>query len=42
MGAEQHLRITLGYEPEKIRAALQRVGTVVAGILKSSSHSGYA
>lgn len=28
MGAEQHLRITLGYEPEKVRAALERLGTV--------------
>jgi aspartate/methionine/tyrosine aminotransferase len=33
LGAEQHLRITLGYEPEKIRAALHRVGAVVDGIL---------
>jgi aspartate/methionine/tyrosine aminotransferase len=28
MGAEQHLRITLGYEPEKVRAALDRLGAV--------------
>ena len=40
LGAEQHLRITLGYEPEKIRMALQRVGAVVAGILKNSSLPG--
>jgi len=33
LGAEQHLRITLGYEPEKVRAALVRVGAVVAGLL---------
>jgi aspartate/methionine/tyrosine aminotransferase len=26
LGAEQHLRITIGYEPEKIRAALDGVG----------------
>jgi aspartate/methionine/tyrosine aminotransferase len=32
MGAEQHLRLTLGYEPEKIRAALRRVGAVVGRI----------
>ncbi len=29
MGAEQHLRITLGYEPEKVRTALDRVSAVV-------------
>ena len=28
MGAEQHLRITLGYEPEKVRTALERLGAV--------------
>jgi aspartate/methionine/tyrosine aminotransferase len=33
LGAEQHLRITLGYEPEKVRAALERVSAVVAGML---------
>ncbi|MFN8573462.1 MAG: aminotransferase class I/II-fold pyridoxal phosphate-dependent enzyme [Gemmatimonadaceae bacterium] len=27
LGAENHLRITVGYEPEKIRAALTRIGT---------------
>jgi aspartate/methionine/tyrosine aminotransferase len=32
LGAEQHLRITLGYEPTKVRAALDRVSAVVAGI----------
>lgn len=30
LGAEYHVRITLGYEPEKIRAALDRVAGVVA------------
>ncbi|MEN9934417.1 MAG: hypothetical protein RLZZ387_996 [Chloroflexota bacterium] len=32
LGAESHLRITIGYEPEKVRAALERVGAVAAGI----------
>jgi aspartate/methionine/tyrosine aminotransferase len=32
LGIEQHLRITLGYEPAKIQAALDRVGAVVAGL----------
>jgi len=31
LGAEQHLRITLGYEPEKVREALRRIGEVAAG-----------
>jgi aspartate/methionine/tyrosine aminotransferase len=30
LGAEHHLRITIGYEPEKVRAALERIGTAVA------------
>ncbi|HKX33529.1 MAG TPA: aminotransferase class I/II-fold pyridoxal phosphate-dependent enzyme [Blastocatellia bacterium] len=30
LGAEHHLRITLGYEPEKITTALQRIEEVVA------------
>jgi aspartate/methionine/tyrosine aminotransferase len=32
LGAEQHLRITLGYEPAKVRAALDRIGGVVASM----------
>lgn len=32
LGAEQHLRITLGYEPEKVRAALDRIGQAAAGV----------
>jgi aspartate/methionine/tyrosine aminotransferase len=32
LGAEQYLRITFGYEPEKVQTALDRVRTVVAGI----------
>jgi aspartate/methionine/tyrosine aminotransferase len=30
LGAEQHLRITIGYEPEKVQAALDRIAAVVA------------
>lgn len=29
LGADQHLRITLGYEPAKVRTALARIGAVV-------------
>ncbi len=29
LGAEQHLRITVGYEPEKVQAALERVDAVL-------------
>lgn len=32
LGAEGHLRITLGYEPEKIQAALDRIGAVAAAL----------
>lgn len=35
MGAEQHLRITLGYEPEKVREALDRIGAVAAAIARA-------
>lgn len=30
LGTENHLRITVGYEPQKIRAALERIGAAVA------------
>ena len=30
LGTEHHLRITVGYEPQKIRTALDRIGTTVA------------
>ena len=33
LGAEYHLRITLGYESEKIRASLDRIGAVAAKIV---------
>lgn len=35
LGAEGHLRITLGYEPEKVRAALDRIGGVIAELAGS-------
>jgi aspartate/methionine/tyrosine aminotransferase len=28
LGTENHLRITVGYEPEKVRTALERIGAV--------------
>ncbi|MBN9527282.1 MAG: aminotransferase class I/II-fold pyridoxal phosphate-dependent enzyme [Alphaproteobacteria bacterium] len=34
MGAEQHLRITLGYEPGKVAEALDRIGAVAAAIAR--------
>jgi aspartate/methionine/tyrosine aminotransferase len=30
LGAEQHLRITIGYETEKVQTALERIGAVAA------------
>jgi aspartate/methionine/tyrosine aminotransferase len=32
LGAEGHLRITIGYEPAKVAAALERIGSVAARI----------
>lgn len=32
LGTEHHLRITVGYEPEKVRAALHRIGEVAAEV----------
>ena len=32
LGAEHHLRITLGYEPSKVRKALERVSAAVASL----------
>jgi aspartate/methionine/tyrosine aminotransferase len=29
MGADRHLRITLGYEPDKVRRALDRIAEAV-------------
>jgi aspartate/methionine/tyrosine aminotransferase len=33
MGAEQHLRITLGYEPGKVRRALDRIAAAADALL---------
>jgi aspartate/methionine/tyrosine aminotransferase len=33
LGAENHLRITVGYEPEKVRTALERIGAVAAELV---------
>jgi hypothetical protein len=33
MGAEQHLRITLGYEADKVRRALDRVAAAADAFL---------
>ncbi len=35
LGAEQHLRITVGYEPEKVQAALDRIGAVAAALYEA-------
>jgi hypothetical protein len=32
LGAEHHLRITLGYEPSKVRNALERVAAAVTSL----------
>jgi aspartate/methionine/tyrosine aminotransferase len=39
LGTENHLRITVGYEPEKVRTALKRIGAVAAE-LAGTAHAG--
>jgi aspartate/methionine/tyrosine aminotransferase len=39
LGTENHLRITVGYEPEKVRTALERIGAVAAE-LAGPAHAG--
>ncbi|HEX3153987.1 MAG TPA: aminotransferase class I/II-fold pyridoxal phosphate-dependent enzyme [Candidatus Angelobacter sp.] len=41
LGTESHLRITVGYEPEKVRTALERIGAVAAELAQmvSTAHS---
>jgi aspartate/methionine/tyrosine aminotransferase len=41
LGTENHLRITVGYEPEKVRTALERIGAVAAELaqIASTAHS---
>jgi aspartate/methionine/tyrosine aminotransferase len=36
LGTENHLRITVGYEPEKVRTALARIGTVAAELAQTN------
>jgi aspartate/methionine/tyrosine aminotransferase len=33
LGTENHLRITVGYEPEKVKTALERIGAVAAEVV---------
>ncbi len=35
MGAEQHLRVTVGYDTDKVRGALQRIGTAMSELASS-------
>jgi aspartate/methionine/tyrosine aminotransferase len=41
LGTEHHLRITVGYEPEKVRTALERIRAVAAELaqMASTAHS---
>lgn len=41
LGTENHLRITVGYEPEKVSTALERIGAVAAELaqMASTAHS---
>ena len=36
LGTENHLRITVGYEPAKVRTALERIGAVTAELARSN------
>jgi aspartate/methionine/tyrosine aminotransferase len=36
LGTEHHLRITVGYEPQRVRTALERIGTVAAELTRAS------
>jgi len=37
LGTEHHLRITVGYEPQKVRTALERIGAVAAELAQAPS-----
>jgi aspartate/methionine/tyrosine aminotransferase len=39
LGTENHLRITVGYEPERVMTALQRIGAVAAELV-GAAHAG--
>jgi hypothetical protein len=36
LGTENYLRITVGYESEKVRTALERIGSVAAELVGAS------
>ena len=36
LGTENHLRITVGYEPKKVRMALERIGAVAAELARTN------
>src|SRR5205807_9621713 len=36
LGTENHLHITVGYEPEKVRTALERIGAVAAELARAN------
>ncbi|HWF04580.1 MAG TPA: aminotransferase class I/II-fold pyridoxal phosphate-dependent enzyme [Candidatus Angelobacter sp.] len=37
LGTENHLRITVGYEPKKVRTALERIGSAVAELVGTAA-----
>ena len=37
LGAEHHLRIAVGYEPEKLKAALSGIGAAVGEIVTAAA-----
>ncbi len=37
LGTEHHLRITVGYEPAKVKTALERIGSVAAELSRSAA-----
>jgi aspartate/methionine/tyrosine aminotransferase len=39
LGTENHLRITVGYEPEKVKTALERIGSVAVELV-GAAHAG--
>jgi aspartate/methionine/tyrosine aminotransferase len=36
LGTENYLRVTVGYEPEKVRTALERIGAVAAELARNN------
>jgi aspartate/methionine/tyrosine aminotransferase len=37
LGTEHHLRVTVGYEPQKIKTALERISGVVAELVGATA-----